>query len=200
VMAPTDGQLLARFPEPDAVSAFYARHMDAVLRFAVHRCRSADDAADLVSVVFLRVFSAAASFDGARGRARPWLLGIAGHCLADLYRDGARRASLEQEFGARPSLEGAEYERVEQMIDAARSGARVEAALADVLTDREREMFLLVAADELSPAEAARSLGLAPVTGRMRLARARRKLKAALATREEPHVVPGVPDPARRPR
>jgi RNA polymerase sigma-70 factor (ECF subfamily) len=48
------------------------------------------------------------------------------------------------------------------------------------LTPAERELFLLVADDGLSVAEAARSLGCSAVAGRMRLARARRKLRAVI--------------------
>lgn len=63
---------------------------------------------------------------------------------------------------------------VDSMLDAARAAPALEAALASELTPSERELFLLVAYDELSVAEAARSLGLTPVAGRMRLARARK--------------------------
>jgi RNA polymerase sigma-70 factor (ECF subfamily) len=60
----------------------------------------------------------------------------------------------------------------------------LEDALAAQLTPSERDLFLLVAYDELSVAEAARSLGLTPVAGRMRLARARKKLKAAVGLQD----------------
>jgi hypothetical protein len=36
---------------------FYRRHLQAVLRFAARRCHSPEEAAELVSVVFLEVFS-----------------------------------------------------------------------------------------------------------------------------------------------
>jgi len=48
------------------------------------------------------------------------------------------------------------------------------------LTEAGQALFLLVAHDELTVADAARSLGLNPVAGRMRLARARHKLRAAM--------------------
>lgn len=71
---PLDADLLAAVPEADAVRTLYARHVDAVFRFAVRRCGSPEDVADLVSTVFLEMFAAAASYDpqgrGARVAAR----------------------------------------------------------------------------------------------------------------------------------
>ena len=56
------------------------------------------------------------------------------------------------------------------------SGSRCGAAAVPMMS---RDLFLLVAYDEMSVADAARALGLTTVAGRMRLARARKKLRAA---------------------
>jgi RNA polymerase sigma-70 factor (ECF subfamily) len=174
-----DADLLAAVPDPDAVRALYARHVDALFHFAVRRCRNPDDVADLVSTVFLEVFSAAASYDRRRGEVRVWLFGIAARCLADQRRSDYRRSELVTRLGTVPELRGDEHERVEAMLDAARLAPSAERALEE-LTEAEQALFLLVAHDELPVADAARSLGLTPVAGRMRLARARRKLRAAI--------------------
>lgn len=174
-----DADLLAAVPDPDAVRALYARHVDAVFHFAVRRCRNPEDVADLVSTVFLEVFSAAASYDRRRGEARVWLLGIAARCLADQRRSDYRRSELVTRLGTVPRFLADEHERVEAMVDASRLAPSAERALAE-LTDAEQALFLLVAHDGLPVADAARSLGLTPVAGRMRLARARRKLRAAI--------------------
>ena len=173
-------------PAADAVGAFYERHVDAVFRFAVRRCRNPEDVADLVSTVFLEVFSAAPSYDRRRGDARPWLIGIASRCLADQQRAGYGRAALAEKLAAVPELRDEEHDRVEGMIDAARAAPAVERALSERLTRAERDMFLLVAHDDLTGAQAARCLGLSSVAGRMRLVRARRKLRAALAQTSAP--------------
>ncbi|HEY1510660.1 MAG TPA: sigma-70 family RNA polymerase sigma factor [Solirubrobacteraceae bacterium] len=175
-----DADLLAAVPDADAVRVLYERHVDAVFRFAVRRCRSPEDVADLVSMVFLELFSAAQSYDRRRSEVRVWLLGIAARCLADQRRSDYRRAELATRLGAAPALHGDEHERVEAMLDAARLAPAAERALADQLTEAEQAIFLLVAHDGLAVAAAARSLGLTPVAGRMRLARARRKLRAAI--------------------
>jgi RNA polymerase sigma factor (sigma-70 family) len=180
-----DADLLAAVPDADAVRALYARHVDAVFRFAVRRCRDPEDVADLVSTVFLEVFSAASSYDPRRGEVRVWLLGIAARCLADQRRSDYRRSQLVSRLGAAPELRGDEHERVEAMLDAARLAPDVERALAQ-LTEAEHALFLLVAHDELTVADAARSLGLNPVAGRMRLARARHKLRAAMERDDYP--------------
>jgi RNA polymerase sigma factor (sigma-70 family) len=177
-----DADLVAAVPDADAVRALYARHVDAVFRFAVRRCRNPEDVADLVSTVFLEMFSAAASYDRRRGGVRVWLLGIAARCLADQRRADYRRAELVMRLGTAPELRGDEHERVERMLDAARLAPSAERALGE-LTEAERALFLFVAHDQLSVADAARSLGLTPVAGRMRLARARRKLRAAMEPR-----------------
>lgn len=180
----SDAELLARLPAADALDEFYSRHVDAVFRFAVRRCRSADDVADLVSTVFVELFSAAASYDWRRGDARPWLLGIAARCLADQQRRGQRHLEVAERLAGLPRFSEDEQERVDSMIDAARAAQALEDALAADLTTSERDLFLLVACDELSVADAARSLGLTPVAGRMRLARARKKLKAAVGLQD----------------
>ena len=83
----SDAELLGRSPDPDAVEAFYRRHVDTVMRFAVRRCAGPEDVADLVSITFLEAIGAARTYDAKRGPARPWLLGIAARCLADHLRD-----------------------------------------------------------------------------------------------------------------
>jgi RNA polymerase sigma factor (sigma-70 family) len=180
----TDAELLACVPAADALDELYSRHVDAVFGFAVRRCRDADDVADLVSTVFLELFSAAASYDGRRADARPWLLGIASRCLADQWSRGQRHLELADKLAGLPRFSDDEQERVDSMLDAARAAPALEDALAAQLTPAERELFLLVAYDELSVAQAARSLGLTPVAGRMRLARARKKLKAAVGQQD----------------
>jgi RNA polymerase sigma factor (sigma-70 family) len=176
----SDAQLLARVPARDAVAALYERHVDAIYRFAVRRCQSPEDVADLVANVFLEMFASAASYDRRRGSARAWLLGIAVRCLADQQRVGYRQIELAQRLGWRVELEPDEFETVAEEIDAARAALVVRRALSDALSAEEREIFLLVAADGLTVARASRALGVTAGTGRMRLSRARRKLRIAL--------------------
>ena len=52
------------------------------------------------------------------------------------------------------------------------------------LGDDDRELLLLVSWEELSPAEAAKVLGISSLAARSRLHRARRRLRALLEQRE----------------
>ena len=91
---------------------------------------------------------------------------------------------LERSAGERP-LDEDEYARLEERIDAARESREVERALAS-LDPRQREALLLVGHDGLSDKQAAAALHVTPTAFRMRLSRARRALKAALATANDP--------------
>jgi len=180
----SDAELLALIEDPRAFESFYRRHLQALLRFATRRCRSPEEAAELVSVVFLEVRTGASGYDRRRGGARPWLLGIATHCLADLRGERARAVDAERRLGGMAQLDANEYAEIDARIDAERLYPRLERALAR-LSPGDRDLLLLVEREGLKPSEAARALGIRPVTARVRLLRARRKLHAELAGRIE---------------
>ncbi|MDQ2894265.1 MAG: hypothetical protein M3Y09_01245 [Actinomycetota bacterium] len=54
----SDAELLGRVPAADAVAALYRRHVSAVFRFAIRRCRDPEDVADLVSTVSVEMYAA----------------------------------------------------------------------------------------------------------------------------------------------
>ena len=66
-----DAELLRRSPDPDAVEAFYRRHVDTVMRYAVRRCAGPEDVADLVSITFLEAIGAARTYDPGAARRGP---------------------------------------------------------------------------------------------------------------------------------
>lgn len=188
VMPDSDAALLGRIPaDRAALEHFYRRHVDGVERFAVARCRNPDEAAELVSAVFLAVIDSAAGYDRRRGSARSWLLGIALHLMGGERRRWWRDDDARRRFAGQAVVEADDYARLEERIDAARQGAAVREALRS-LSSRDRELFLLVAQDELSVADAARLLGISPAAGRMRLRRARLALREALGA-SGPHPI-----------
>ncbi len=65
------------------------------------------------------------------------------------------------------------------------------------LSDADRELLTLVSWEELTPAEAARALGIAPGTARMRLSRARQRFEAAWHEAGGAGVIAGHHSPAR---
>ena len=196
---PSDAELLHTLAEPGSFEEFYTRHVDVVFSFARRRCARPVDVADLVSITFLEAARSAHSFNPDRGGARAWLLGIAMRCLADMHKDDVRQQLLLDRVDPSARLRPDEYEAIERQIDAEALGPRLRAALAS-LTEAERDLFELVAYDGASVAEASRALGTSPVAGRMRLARARRRMQSAL--RHAPADLPqplcqGLPEEAR---
>lgn len=118
--------------------------------------------------------------------ARPWLLGVARKTLSTQRRSAARRHSLSTRLEAAESA-------VEQSDQPSESGL-AEALMR--LSEKDREAITLVAWEELSPSEAARVAGQSPIAFRVRLHRAKRRLRERLETQTE--ALDGEPSP--RPR
>ncbi len=162
-----------------ALEIVYCRNVARITAFAVRRVANPEEAADLVASVFVEAMASATRFDGRRGAALPWLLGIAAHQHAGTVRRRAREQKAVQRLAGRDLLDGDDYQRLRDRIDAERVAPRLRDALR-ALPPGEREMLDLVAIDGLTPQEAADALGLRPVTARMRLSRGRAKLRRAL--------------------
>ena len=106
-----------------------------------------------------------------------------------MSHDARRRlhqGALAERISGQALLAPDEFEQIEGMIDAMRLAPRVERAMSDVLTDGERELLMLVREDGLSLADAGRALGITPVAARMRLARARRRVRSYLEADTDP--------------
>jgi RNA polymerase sigma factor (sigma-70 family) len=105
---------------------------------------------------------------------RPWLIATARNLLlADRRRGGAANRNLDEvELPAPAGLPLAVCD-----ID-----PELEAALM-MLSSRDREALLLVAWEDLTPVSAAECLGITPAAFRVRLYRARRRLKSHLERR-----------------
>ncbi|TYL45348.1 sigma-70 family RNA polymerase sigma factor [Nocardioides sp. BGMRC 2183] len=164
----------------------YQTNFSAVLGYALRRTAQQADASDVVAETFLVAWR---RFDDAPpGDARPWLFGVARHVLANHHRSGRRRerlggrlrSTLTAESAPDPAVGVAETDRVRR-------------ALLRIGPD-DRELLMLVGWDGLTPTEAAAALGIKPGTARMRLARARARMRELLgdAGSGAGHV-PGVP-------
>lgn len=175
---PTDAGVIARsLTEPEAFTAIFARHFDALHRYLARRV-GAGAADELASEVFARAFEHRARFDGAHAGAAPWLYGIAANLIARRRRDERRALRALARAAERP--EGAEEaDAAIARADAASERARLAAALAD-LRRQDREALLLVAWADLTYPEAASALGVPVGTVRSRIHRARARMAAAL--------------------
>ena len=141
-------------------------------------------AEDLLEETWLRLVTRAPELTDDT-RLGPWLFTVARNLFASWCRHRAVDESRILDFAL--SWPGA-MPRESPFESAARGETerRLEAALAR-LPARDREVLLLVAGEDLSPAEAAAALGLSPEAARKRLQRARERL--AVGMREEPDLV-----------
>lgn len=144
----------------------WAEHHEAVWAYAARRV-GADRAPDVVHETFLVAWR---RLDDVPAAAAPWLLGVARNVLLHERRGAARRARLDERLAGvlppPPEPTGADGE----LLAAARR-----------LPQADRELLALLAWDGLTIAEAATVLGWRPVTARVRLHRARRRLESLLA-------------------
>ncbi|WP_308168894.1 sigma-70 family RNA polymerase sigma factor [Nonomuraea sp. NEAU-A123] len=102
--------------------------------------------------------------------ALPWLLGVARNVLRDNIRAETRREALNAEL--RAWTEGDVADQVTERLGVLR-------ALAELPED-DREVLLLIAWQGLSPKDAARVVGCSSAAFRVRLHRARKRLKQAM--------------------
>lgn len=171
-----DVQLLLALPDDvHAYETFYRRYVRRVTGFAATRCASAADVADAVALTFVRLLSAARRYDPERGDPAAFLMGIAANVLREQHRARRRHAALVSRLAGRDLLHTDDVERIEAAIDAARQRDQLDAAM-DAVPAGERRMIELVA-DGRTPSQAADVLGITHGAARVRLSRARRRLR-----------------------
>jgi RNA polymerase sigma-70 factor (ECF subfamily) len=155
----------------------------------------AEDAADLLAEVYLVAWRRRDALPRGEER-RLWLFGVARRLLADHHRSAGRR--LDAAGGAPcPVPDGATCDD--------RRGESVRQVLA-TLGDLDRELVTLTTWEGMTPAEAARVVGITAGTARVRLHRARARLarhprlRALLDEVEDGHAGPSAaPPPPGRP-
>jgi RNA polymerase sigma factor (sigma-70 family) len=165
--------------DPDLFEAFYREHVEDLQRFVVRRVGERERAADLTAEIFLAAIGSAHRYRLRRGTPKAWLYGIARVLVANDRRQRGRERPRQERFRGSALLDEEDAARMDARIDAAAQSRRLYAAM-DRLSEGERAVLELVAIDELTVAEAAVAAGVAPVTARVRLHRARRKLRAEL--------------------
>jgi len=157
-----------------AFEALAARVRDRVRRWAVRLTSDHDDAEDVAQLVLLRLYERVGEFEG-RSRFTTWLFYITRNIVISRHVKEARRSDL---------LAGHSHEMLGSTVqDAARSEehaahvARLARACVTVLTPQEHRAFELSDLRGLSPTEIARELGVKPVTVRVLLTKARRRIR-----------------------
>ena len=177
--------------DPEIFEAFYRQHVEGVQGFVARRVGDPEHAADLTAEVFLAAIGAAQRYRPARGAPKAWLYGIARTVVAADRRQASRQLTREERLRAKAMLDENDVAQIEARIEAAAKFRQLYGAM-DRLPETERAILELVAIDELSLTEAATAAGVRPVTARVRLHRARRKLRAELeAASSEPTIDKG---------
>ena len=142
-----------------------------ILQYARHRGASLAEAEDIVSEVFIVLTR---RVDDAPAEVLPWLYGVARRVLGNQVRGKRRRLALKKRIKAE-----ATWERPAASL-ASSSSARdvlIQRALS-MLSPKDREVLLLVAWDDLSYEEAAKSLGCTSMAFAQMLRRARQHVLA----------------------
>ncbi|MFD5696956.1 RNA polymerase sigma factor [Streptomyces lasiicapitis] len=164
--------------DPLVFEEFYRRHVDAVTRFVARRVSDPHTVADLTADVFLAVVDSADGYRPGLGSEAAWLFGIGRNVVHAEYRRSSRQAGLGARIAGRRLLDDDDIARLEEKLDAEQGGRRALELLAN-LPESERAVLELVAVDQLTVSEAAAALGTTQVAARVRLHRARRKLRGA---------------------
>jgi RNA polymerase sigma-70 factor (ECF subfamily) len=137
---------------------------------------------DLLEEVWVRAFRSRARYD-ARLPAPAWLYGIARNVLLGHFR--SHHPALTDSTNRTNPGESDLWDAVDERLDARRTISGLTDALAG-LADEDREVLLLVAWEQLTPAEAAVVLNIPQGTARSRLHRARVQLRAFLEMSDSP--------------
>jgi RNA polymerase sigma factor (sigma-70 family) len=168
--------------EDDAFRRLYADNFSAILRYALRRVGSLDDAADLVAETFMVAWRRRTEMP-AGDEARLWLYGVARLVLANHHRGEQRRHQL----GGKLRLELREH-----LISHDPTSELVEVrAVREVMAGLERadrEVLELAVWEQLAPREIAVALGLSSQVVRARLSRARTRMRSLLEQSSYGHI------------
>lgn len=157
-----------------AFGELFDRHRDHVYRHAARLSESTGDAEDVVAGAFLELWRRRDAVRIVDGSVLPWLLVTATNLARNRTRGLRRhRTAIEQMTRSLPSVDAAAT--AEDRIARAELFAAVTS-----LGERDAALLVLTALDELSPTEAAAALGISPGAARVRLHRARNRLRHRL--------------------
>jgi RNA polymerase sigma-70 factor (ECF subfamily) len=153
--------------DPHAFERFYRAHVEAVQRFVARRVDDPYLAADLTADVFLAVIESASTYRSSQGKPVAWLFGIARNVVAGEHRRSARELRATAAFSGRELVDADDLLALHERIDAEAAGRALYAEVRQ-LPAGERAVLELVALDGLGAGEAARVLGISPVSARVR--------------------------------
>lgn len=155
--------------------AVYRAHVGAVGRYFARRSVDPQIVADLTSETFVRAMTSIHTFEG-RGSLRAWLLAIARAVYAQQQEALADGRLVFGRLTTDVTLQHDELEDLLERIDAERVGRELLERIAR-LPELERSAVELVAVEGMTSREAAQALNVSPGALRVRLFRARARLR-----------------------
>jgi RNA polymerase sigma factor (sigma-70 family) len=159
-----------------AFGIIYSGNVTAVEAFFARRCTEPQTVADLVSETFVEAVASFATFDPRRGSPRGWLYGIARRVFARWCAGVSGERLMAERLRGRIVLDADETDELAGRIDAQQEGRALLERCAS-LPELERAALELVDLAGLSPKEAARTLDVSAGALRVRLHRARARLR-----------------------
>jgi RNA polymerase sigma-70 factor (ECF subfamily) len=176
----TDGDLWSRSATGDrrAFGELFERHAHAVWNHAYRLTGSWASAEDLTSQTFLIAWRKRTDMTLVRGSALPWLYTVAGNLARDERRGGYRRLRLLRRIPGAPPVDD-HADRVAEQLDGETRLREVIAAIRE-LPKAQRLAVQLCLLEDIPIADVAELLGIAEVTVRSHLSRARATLRASL--------------------
>ncbi len=173
--------------------ALYRANVAAVTAYFARRSAEPQTVADLTADTFVQAITSFATFDPRKGTPRAWVFGIARRIYAAHCQAHSQQRSSVERLAGRRELAPDEVGDLIDRIDAERAGRALVTGLT-TLPPADRAVVELVDLAGLQAKEAAHVLGVAPGTLRIRLMRARARLRKAAS----PDLAHGT-DPASEP-
>lgn len=170
---------MSRQGREDRFREFYDRHYTAVLGYALRRADSREDAADVVAETFLTAWRRLDELP-IGDAVLLWLYATARRVLANQVRATGRRRRLTDRLEAQLL-----FAPTSEAHDATSESVRAVGRALGRLKEADRELLLLAAWEELDAAEIGEVVGCSGGAARVRLHRARQRLRREL-DREEP--------------
>ncbi|MBP2472874.1 RNA polymerase sigma-70 factor (ECF subfamily) [Crossiella equi] len=160
----------------DAFGVLFERHAEAVWNHCYRLTGSWSAAEDLTSTTFLTAWKKRTELTLVRDSALPWLYTVAGNLARTEFRSASRFRKALTRAGAHLHVV---RDHAEDVVAAVDGDARLQKVLAavDQLPRSEREVVQLCLLGEVSVPEAAQALGVAEVSVRSRISRARARLR-----------------------
>jgi RNA polymerase sigma factor (sigma-70 family) len=166
----------ARTGPPAGFELLYRTEVRPVTAFFARRSGEPETVADLTAETFLEALRSYGSFDPAKGSGRSWVFAIARRVYARHCERVARQRMAASRERGRLALDGEAIEDLAERIDAEREGRELLKRIAQ-LPRMDREALELVDLSGLTAREAAKVLGSTSGALRVRLYRARARLR-----------------------